>query len=271
MKRYLVCLIILLCFQMVSQASDLVSALVGDDAVARFMAEEKLVEMGDAAVPILEPLATSPGFTPKRQYAINILARISSEQAIDLLLRILEQEPDVKLRALICWHLGRLGVEEAVPIIGKWLFTIQGREFNPEGQPQSANKWYAWIEHVHALREIGSEKGIPILEKMLRTKHGGRVGKQFTIAYQQSLDELRQEAAFWSAVRRVPGLESEAKLLFQFFRRDTLALIRLYRDKVIHLGIEGRWVLEGMKNHPDEKLRKAATALLSNLDKPHNP
>jgi len=255
----------------ISGASDLVSALSGEDAVARFMAEEELAGMEDAAIPILEPLATSSGFTPARQYAINVLARISSERAIGLLLRILEEEPDVKTRALICRHLGRLGVEEAVPIIGKWLFTIQGKSFSPEGQPQATNTWYAWIVHVHTLREIGSEKGISILEKMLKTKHGGRVGRQFTIAYQQSLDELRQETAFWNAVRKVPGLESDAWVLFQFFRRDTLALIRLYRDKVIHLGMEGRWALEGMKNHPDEKIQQAATALLNNYDKLQTP
>ena len=57
------------------------------------------------------------------------------------------------------------------------------------------------------------------------------------------------------------------KLLFHFFRRDNLAIIRLYRDKVIRLGIEGRWVLEGMKKHPDEKVRQAATAMLKNYDK----
>lgn len=275
MRRQLAGLVILLCFLMVSEAisgaSDLVGALSGEDAVARFMAEEELVGMGDAAIPILEPLAASSGFMLARQYAINILARISGEQAIDLLLRILEEEPDVKMRALICRHLGRLGVEEAVPIIGKWLFTIQGKSFNPEGEPQATNTWYAWIVHVHTLREIGSEEGIPILEKMLETKHGGRVGKQFTIAYQQNLDELKQEAAFWNAVRKIPELESDAKSLFQFFRRDTLALIRLYRDKVIHLGVEGRWVLEGMGNHRDEKLRQAATALLNNYSKLQTP
>jgi hypothetical protein len=289
-KRYLVGLVIILFSQMIlgnisealnmtsstqDKPSELVSALVGEDAVARFMAEEQLVEMGDTAVPVLKPLATSPGFTPARQYAINILARIESQKAIELLLRVLEQEQDVKVRALICRHLGRLGVEEAVPIIGKWLFTIQGKSLDflngrePQGtQPWYAwiVDWYAWIVHVQALREIGSEEGIPILEELLKTGHGGRAGHDFMMAYEDNLRELRKEAAFWNAVRRTPGLEEEVRLLFRFFRRDSLAAIRLYRDKVIHLGLEGRWVLEDMRNHPDKKLQQAAAALLKAYD-----
>jgi len=93
--------------------SELVNALAGEDAVARYRVEEQLVEMGDKAVVALKPLATSSGFTPARQYAIIVLARIANEKAIALLLEILEKEPDVKLRALVCTHLGRLGVEEA--------------------------------------------------------------------------------------------------------------------------------------------------------------
>ena len=245
---------------------ELVNALSGQDAVARFMAEEQLVEMGDDAVPVLRPLAASAGFTPNRQHAINILARIGTHQAVQLLLEILEQEPDVKLRALICRHLGWMGVEEAVPIIGKWLYTIQGKPFGHEGHPLATNTWYAWIIHVHTLREIGSEDGIPILEKMLETKHGGKAGREFTVAYQENLEELRKEAAFWKSVRQVSGLESQVKLLFQFFRRDTLALIRLYRDKLIRLGPEGRWVLEGIGNHPDEKLQQAAASVLKSYE-----
>jgi len=279
-KRYLVGLAVILCFQVIlvniSEPQDklfeLVSALEGEDAVARFMAEEQLVEMGDTAVPALEPLATSSGFTIPRQYAINVLARIESEQSIRLLLRILEQEPEVKVRALICRHLGRLGVEEAVPIIGKWLFTIQGKSFNdwdgPKGgDPQVLTPAYAWIVHVDTLREIGSEKGITILEKMLTMKHGGRTGRALMTVYQDNLNELKKETDFWNAVRQIPGLEKNVNLLFHFFRRDTLALIRLYRDKVVRLGLEGRWVLEDMRNHPDEKLRQAATALLKEYDK----
>ncbi len=276
-KTYIAGMAVILCFQMVRAASgaaegtdsisELVSALAGQDAVARFLAEEQLAEMGDAAVSALEPLATSPGFATARQYSINILARIGSDRSVQLLLRILEQEPDVHLRALICRHLGGMGMAEAVPIIGKWLFTIQGKSFNPEGEPQATNTWYAWAVHAHALREIGSVDGIPILVKMLIKKHGGRAGRALTEAYRQDLSELKQEAAFWNAVRRTPGLESHVKMLFQFFRRDTLALIRLYRDKVMRLGLEGRWVLEDMGNHPDEGLRQAAMLMLKEYDK----
>ena len=53
------------------------------------------------------------------------------------------------------------------------------------------------------------------------------------------------------------------KLLFEFFRRDTLASVRLYRDKIVRGGLEGQWVLEDMKNHMDEKLRRAAGTLLT--------
>jgi hypothetical protein len=44
-------------------AFELVDALQGEDAVARFLAEEQPVEMGDTAIPALEPLATVPGIS----------------------------------------------------------------------------------------------------------------------------------------------------------------------------------------------------------------
>lgn len=259
---------ILALFPLISYAdraseNQLVMALSGEDAFARFMAEEELVKMGDDAIPALRPLATSPGFTPARQYAIIVLARIGSEESIRLLLEILEKEPDVKLRALICRHLGRLGVEEAVPIIGDWLFSIQGKSFGG-WYPGVSKPTLFWLEHVYALREIGSEIGIPILEKMRKTEHGGGGGRALRQAYQVNLLELKHQIEFWELVRQVPDLETHMKLLFDFFREDTLALIRLYRDKIISGGLEGKWVLEDMKNHPDKKLRKAAAAVLKN-------
>jgi len=243
-------------------ASEVASALSGEDAVARFLAEEQLVEMGDEAVAALKPLATSSGFTPGRQYAIIVLARIANEEAIAILLEILEKEPDVKLRALVCTHLGRLGVEEAVPIIGKWLFTIEGQSV-PGWYPGVSKPTLFWLEHVYALRAIGSEKAIPILERMRKTRHGGKGGGALRMAYQECLVDLESQAEFWRAVRRVPDLEPDVKLLFEFFRKDTLASVRLYRDKIVRGGLEGRWVLEDMKNHTDDKLRKAAETLLT--------
>ena len=243
-------------------ASELAAALSGEDAARRFLAEEQLVEMGDEAVAALKPLATSSGITPGRQYAIIVLARIANEEAIAILLEILEKEPDVKLRALVCTHLGRLGVEEAVPVIGKWLFTIEG-ESVPGWYPGVSKPTLFWLEHVYALRAIGSEEGIPILERMQKTRHGGQGGGSLRMAYQECLVELKSQAEFWRAVRRVPGLEPDVKLLFEFFRKDTLASVRLYRDKVVRGGLEGRWVLEDMKNHTDEELRKAAGSLLT--------
>ena len=249
-------------------AFELVDALQGEDAVARFLAEEQLIELGDAALPTLAPLASSPGDTPARRRAVNVLAAIGSEKAVNLLCHILHEEQDVMVRGLICQHLGRLGAEEAVPIIGKWLLTIQGKSFQwGEPSPKSMKPPQAWIWHVHALREIGSEEAVPILEKMLATKHGGNAGRSLMQVYRQDLSELNREVAFWESVRSVPGLERDAKLLFGFFRTNTLALMRLYRSKVIGLGLEGRWVLEDMKNHSDEKLRDAATSLLRNYDK----
>jgi len=81
------------------------------------------------------------------------------------------------------------------------------------------------------------------------------------------LYELKQQVLFWDKVRRVRDLEPHVRLLFNFFRKDTLAWMRLYRDKIIRGGLEGRWVLEDMKNHPDEKLRKAAAVVLRNYGK----
>lgn len=250
----------------------LVEALRGDDAVARFLAEEKLAAAGNRALPALERLAASPGYSPGRRYAINIIARVGSPEAIRLLLRMLEREPDVMARAWVCRHLGRMGVQEAVPIIGKWLLTIQGKSISVGGgdrygNPRVVTRSYAWVLHVHALREIGSEEAIPILERMFRKKHGGKAGRALMRAYRDALAELRKEAEFWRAVRRVPGLEPQVKVLFDFFRRDTVALIRLYRDKIIRSGVEGRWVLESLKKHPDAPLRQAAMVLLREYDK----
>ena len=243
-------------------ASELAAALSGEDAVARFLAEEQLVEMGDEAVAALKPLATSSGFTPGRQYAIIVLARIANDEAIAILLQILGKEPDVKLRAIVCTHLGRLGVEEAVPIIGKWLFTIEGKSM-PGWYPGVSKPTLFWLEHVYALRAIGSEEAIPILERMQKTRHGGQGGGAMRMAYQECLVELESQAKFWRAVRHVPGLEPDVELLFEFFRKDMLASVRLYRDKIVRGGLEGRWVLEDMKNHTDDKLRKAAETLLT--------
>lgn len=255
-----------------AEPSELVRALAGEDAVARFLAEEKLVETGDAALRAVGELAKSPGNTPARQYAINVLARIGSGRAVRLLCDILEREQDVMARGVICQHLGRLGVEEAVPLICKWLLTIEGKPMgigggDRWGNPKVVTRSYAWVRHVHALREIGSEKAIPTLERLQKARNGGRGGQRLMRAYRDDLRELRRAAAFWRAVRRMPGLETEAKLLFRFFRSDTLALIRLYRDKVIGLGTEGRWVLEDLQKHDDAKLRRASAALLKHYNK----
>ena len=64
----------------------------------------------------------------------------------------------------------------------------------------------------------------------------------------------------------MPGLELDVKRLFEFFRKDTLASVRLYRDKIVRGGLEGQWVLEDMKSHTDEQLRKAAEALLTHYE-----
>lgn len=75
-----------------SHSAGLVGALRGEDAVARYRAEEQLVTLGDEAVEALGPLATSPGLAPARQYAIIVLARIGNKKAIRLLLDILRNE-----------------------------------------------------------------------------------------------------------------------------------------------------------------------------------
>lgn len=248
-------------------AGKLVGALSGEDAVARFQAEQQLLGMADGALPALERLARTAGFAPARRYAINILARIASQKSIGVLMRILEGDRDVRVRGLICHHLGRFGVEEAVPIIGKWLLSNRGKPVRRMRHPVVLTEGYEWMRHAHALREIGSGKGIPILERMLDAKHGGPSGRDLMRVYRDCLRELRDEAGFWKAVRGVPGLEGHARALFHFFRTDTLATIRLYRMKVLRLGLEGRWVLGDMTRRPEPKLRKAAAALLAAYDR----
>jgi len=246
------------------EARRLVAALAAEDAVARFEAEEQLAAMRDVAVAALAPLAASPGDTPARRYAINVLATIGTQEAVSLLCDLLEQDEDTMIRGLICQHLGRLGIEDAVPIIGTWLATIRGRAFDwgdPE-YPRSVKPLQAWVEHVHALREIGSEKAIPILESMIEGRHTGTGGTTLMQVYRQTLYELQREAEFWSNVRRMPGLEPHARWLFDFLRGDTLALIRVHRSKVVNGGLEGRWVLEDLAGHPDTTAARAAVALL---------
>jgi HEAT repeat protein len=249
------------------EAQRLVEALGGEDAVARYLAEEQLAQMRDRALPALEPLVVSSGFPPARRYAIHIVGRMGSPKAVALLLRVLRTERDVRARGLVCLHVGRLGVKEAVPILGEWLFTIRGKAFPRLHHPVVLKPAADWMRHAEALREIGSEKGIPILEEMLKAGHGGPGGKPLLRAYQDCLRELQDEAAFWKAVRGVPGLEHYARSLFDFFRRDTLAVMRLYRMKVIALGREGRWVLEGMRKHHRRELSAAAAAVLGQYDR----
>jgi HEAT repeat protein len=245
-----------------AEADKLVKALGGEDAVARLLAEERLVAMGDEAVPALEAVAVAPGETPMRRYALNALGQIASGKAVAVLLQVLDKEEDVILRGLVCEHVGRLGVEEAVPIIGRWLATIRGKPLPRATHPVVLKPLYAWMRHAHALREIGSEKGIPILEDMSRAGHRGPGGKPLMKDYNDCLRELKKEAAFRAAVRELPGLEDHLKVLVKFCRRSDLARMRLYRMKVIDGGRQGRWVLEDLTKHPDAKLRDAASALL---------
>jgi hypothetical protein len=159
-----------------------------------------------------------------------------------------------------------MGVEEAVPVIGKWLLTIRGKTLDSWDKPVVTTPTYQWIRHVYALEEIGSEKGIPILEEMLRAPNPGRGGKEFVRACQDSLQELRREAAFWKTVRGVPGLEEDAKKVFALCRKDTLAGIRLYRVNIMALGLEGRWALEDLPKVKEEDVRRAAETLLKDYD-----
>jgi hypothetical protein len=122
------------------------------------------------------------------------------------------------------------------------------------------------MRHAHALREIGSEKGIPILEDMIQAGHGGPGAKPLLKDYADCLRELKKEAAFRAAVRALPGLEDHMKVFFDFCRRSDLARMRLYRMKVIDGGRQGRWVLEDLSKHRDAKLRDAAGALLKSWD-----
>jgi hypothetical protein len=258
-----------------SNPARLVALLGGDDAVALYSAEGRLVEMGDAAVPALEPLATAEGITTSREYAINILGEIGTRKAIAVLLRILDREREPLVRAVACRHLGRLGVEEAVPLIERWLCTIRGKAFHWRhyednrklmGSRRPLSRAFAWEEHVYALWRIGSPKGIPILEEMAKTRHGGDAGQELTKTYREHLSELKRAAEFMDAVRRVPGLDDQVRQLFAFFRTNDLATIRAYRAKVIRGGLEGRWVLEGMRKHRDARLQRAAAALLKHYD-----
>lgn len=93
-------------------ASQLVDALRGEDAVARFLAEEQLVDMGDAAIPALEPLSTAPGISAAREYAINILGEIGTNKAVEVLLGILDREQEPLVRAVVCRERRELAVRQ---------------------------------------------------------------------------------------------------------------------------------------------------------------
>jgi hypothetical protein len=242
---------------------ELIAALSSDDAVARFEAEEKLIASGDASLAAMAGHATSRGSGPVRVRVIHIVGQIGTPRAQALLVRILAREPDVQLRGLVCRHLGRLGAEEAVPVIGKWLQTICGKPMPRMQHPVVLSDNYGWMCHADALREIGSEEGIPILERMIRAGHRGPSAQAFMRTYREALFELQRERTFRHAVRGVRGAEAAADALFGFFRRDTLARLRLYRMKLVALGTEGRWVLEDLRRHPDGKVRDAAKKLLA--------
>ena len=95
-----------------ADAASMVSDLSGKRSVARFEPEEGLTALGDKALPALRKLVMKRGFALDRQYAIQIVGRIGTDSAAKILLKVLKNDPDVRVRDIVCYHLGRLGVEE---------------------------------------------------------------------------------------------------------------------------------------------------------------
>jgi hypothetical protein len=278
-KACIVVLFIFLCSQMVpgaiserdAEISQLIDALKGESAVAEWHASRRLMELGDAAVPTVAQLVSTPGRLAPRLVAVEVLGGIGTETAMDALLGILRQEKDLAVRGQICMQLGDKRERRAVPVIAKWLAGIGPRSLDDVPGPKEVQPSTCYIRHAEALGMIGDESAVPIL-KEFRGKipqnigYGGFVTGFLTTAVDQALEDIEDNSAFWGAVGMHDGLADSIAPVFRYFRSSNLAELRLYESEVVRRTKEGKVILLRLAKRDDPELATAARALLQKYD-----
>lgn len=254
-----------------AQIPAFINALSGPDAVAEASATQKLLQLGDNAVPALAKLAGDPGPLAPRLIAVELLGRIGTPPAVDALLAILPAEKNLAVRGQVCIQLGYAGDARAVPVIAEWFKTIGPRALDDLRGPKELQPSTCYIRHVEALGMIGDERAIPILEDFVRKIPpgigvGGFLSNFVTGAVNETLEDLKDRAAFMKSVRKHDGLEQAIRPLLNHLRRDRVARFRLAEDEVIRHTSRGKSVLDGLVNHREPAIAAAAKALLFHWD-----
>jgi HEAT repeat protein len=254
-----------------AQLAQSIHALAGPDAAAEAAAARKILEFGDAAVPSLATLVGDPKSLAPRLIAVELLGRIGTPGAIDALLQGLPAERNLAVRGQICIQLGYARDQRAVPLIADWLKTINPSALDDVRGPKEAQPSTCYIRHVEALGMIGDERAIPILEDFARkipqgVGYGGFVSNFVAGAAAEALEDLKDRAAFWNAVRKYPGLEQTIGPLFNHLHRDRLARFRLADDEIFRHTLRGNAILLSLQNHQDPAIAAAARQLLLRWD-----
>lgn len=278
-KACIMVLSIFLCSQMVpgaiserdAEISQLTGALKGESAVAEWHASQRLMDLGDAAVPAVAQLVSAPGRLAPRLVAVEVLGGIGTEAAMDALLGILGQEKHLAVRGQICMQLGNRRERRAVPVIAEWLAGIGPRSLNDVPGPKEVQPSTCYIRHVEALGMIGDDSAVQILKEFRRKipqniGYGGFITGFLTEAVDQALEDIEDNSAFWRAVGMYGGLADSIAQVFRYFRSSNLAELRLYESEVIRRTKEGKVILQRLTKRDNPELATAAMALLQKYD-----
>jgi len=254
-----------------AQLARWVQELGGRDAVAEHNASQGLVEAGQAAVGALADLAANGQSLSARLIAVELLGRIGTAAANDAMLELLRNEKDLAVRGQICMQLGYARERRAIPVIAQWLRTIGPNGLDDVGGPKEAQPSTCYIRHIEALGLIGEEEAIPILDEFAgRIPAGIGFGGFITTfvrgGVKEAIEEIREQAAFWKAVRKEPGLEQKIAPVFTYVRRERLARFRLHEDEIVRQTDTGKQIVGRLTTHQDAAVSGAAKQLLSRWD-----
>ena len=288
MKIYTIALVVFfLCPQMVPGAisesldtgpadsnveiSQLVEALGGESAIAEWYASQSLMRLGDAAVPTLAQLVSASGRLAPRLIAVEVLGKIGTKVAMDALLGDLKTEENLAVRGQICIQLGYAREERAIPIIAQWLAGIGPKSLNDVRGPKEVQPSTCYIRHAEALGMMGNDGAIPILEEFRKKipqniGYGGFVTNFVTGAVDQSLADIKDNAAFWKAVEEHDGLTERIAPIFRYFQSNNLSKYRFHESEVVRRTEAGKVILQKLTKHNDSELATAAKSLLHKYD-----
>ena len=257
-----------LCPRAASGADGLIAALTGPNAHAEYVASQKLVAMGDAAVPALTKLVRTGRNVPPRLVAVELLGKIGTIPARDALIALLKAEKNLAVRSQLCMQLGALRESRAVPVLAAWLETIGPRAIHDVRGPKEVQPSTCYIRHLEALTMIGDPAVIPDIEAFKkripqRVGYGGFLTHFVTRGADDAIAALRERAAFLKAVRAHPGLAKAAKLLFDHLHTDRVARFRQHADEIVRGTAQGRKILERLSGRKDKRLAASAKALLA--------